>query len=67
MNLAPLVDVMMAGTPNLAIHPWNIACAQAAADVDCRGIASAHLVVLSMTVKRWVKPSEAGRGLTRSR
>ena len=64
MNLAPLVDVMMAGTPNLVIHPWNIACAQAAADVDCRGIASAHL---SMTVKRWVKPSEAGRGLTRSR
>ena len=31
---APLSDVMTAGTPNLAIHQRNSACAQVAADVD---------------------------------
>jgi hypothetical protein len=40
---------------------------QEAAEVSFRGVASNHLVVLSMTVKRYSRlSSEAGRGPTRS-
>ena len=34
--------------------------------VDFKGIASTHLVVRSMTVNRWVKPWDSGKGPTRS-
>jgi hypothetical protein len=47
-------------------QPANKAKAQTEATVLMRGIAVSHLVVLSTMVKRWVKPREGGRGLTRS-
>ena len=40
------------GTPNLEIHPWNMADAHSDADIPDRGIASGHLVDLSMHVNR---------------
>jgi hypothetical protein len=53
VNCAPLSEVMTEGTPNLAIQPVKRACAQSAAVMEARGIASGHLVVLSMTVNRY--------------
>jgi len=61
---APLSLVITAGTPNLEIHPWNMAEAHSAADIPVRGIASGHLVDLSMHVK--IKPLDEGKGPTRS-
>ena len=37
-----------------------------AAEISVRGIASGHLVDLSMHVKRYVKPLDEGKGPTRS-
>ena len=36
------------------------------AEIPARGIASGHLVDLSMHVKRYVNPCEEGKGPTRS-
>ena len=54
VNWAPLSLVITAGTPNLEIHPWNMEEAHSAAEIPVRGIASGHLVDLSMHVKRYV-------------
>ena len=40
--------------------------AHSAAEIPVRGIASGHLVDLSMHVKRYVKPLDEGKGPTRS-
>jgi hypothetical protein len=45
---------MVVGTPNLDTQPSINADAQLSAVVLARGIASAHRVVLSITVKRCV-------------
>ena len=66
VNWAPLSFVITAGTPNLEIHPWNMAEAHSATEIPVRGIASCHLVDLSMHVKRYVKPLDEGKGPTRS-
>jgi hypothetical protein len=51
INCAPLSDVMMAGTPNLQIHPENNDAATSAAAVFARGSASIQRLILSVTVK----------------
>jgi hypothetical protein len=51
VNCAPLSDVMMAGTPNLQIHPENNDAATSAAAVFARGSASIQRLILSVTVK----------------
>ncbi len=51
MNWAPLSDVMVAGTPNLATQPAERALAQSAV-MDERGMASGHLDVLWIIVNR---------------
>jgi hypothetical protein len=67
VNWEPLSEVMAEGTPNLAIQPENNASAQCCAEVLDKGMASAHLLVLSTIVNRWVKPSlEIGKGPTKS-
>jgi hypothetical protein len=66
VNCAPLSDVMMAGTPNLQTHPENKAAAAEVAAVLARGMASIQRLVLSITVKMWLKPLEGLRGPTRS-
>ena len=53
---APLSLVITAGRPNLEIHPWNMSEAQSTTEIPVRGIASGHLVDLSIHVKRYVKP-----------
>ena len=52
VNLAPLSDVMVAGTPNREIQLAKMALAQSATVMDERGMASGHLDVLSIIVKR---------------
>ena len=66
MNWAPLSEVMTDGTLNRAIQPMKRACAQSAVVMAVRGIASGHLVVLSMTLNRYWLPRDRGRGPTRS-
>ena len=67
VNFTPLSVVMMAGTPNLEIQPATRASLHAVAVVEASGSTSIHLVVLSMMVITWVKPSAlAVRGPTRS-
>jgi hypothetical protein len=56
---------MMAGTPNLQIHPDNNAAGTSATAVLARGMASIQQLVLSITVKMWLKPLEGVRGPTR--
>ncbi len=51
MNCGPLSDVMAAGTPNRAIQPETRAVAQSAALVLSMGMASIHLLFLSIMVK----------------
>ena len=66
-NWTPLSDVITSGTPNLAIQPWMKASATAAVVVLDRGMASSHLVDLSIIVRMWLRPfGERGRGPTRS-
>ena len=52
MNWAPLSEVRVDGTPNLEIHESMKTLAQESAEVEDMGMASGHLVVLSMIVKR---------------
>jgi hypothetical protein len=54
VNCGPLSLVMVEGRPNPCIQPAKRSAAQSAADVEERGIASGHLVVLSIIVKRWL-------------
>ncbi len=49
---APLSDVMVAGTPNPDTQPVKRALAQSAAVMDDSGMASGHLEVWSIIVKR---------------
>ena len=56
VNWALLSLVITAGTQNLEVHPWNMVEEHSAAEITVRGIASGHLVDLSMHVKRYVKP-----------
>jgi hypothetical protein len=51
----------------LAIQPLNRADTHAAAVIAAKGMASTHLVDLSIIVNRWVFPeAEQGKGTTRS-
>jgi hypothetical protein len=52
VNLAPLSDVMVAGTPNRETQLAKMALAQSATVMDERGMASGHLDVLSIIVNR---------------
>jgi hypothetical protein len=52
VNWAPLLEVMVAGTPNLEIQLAKRALAQSAAVMEGSGIASGHRDVLSITVNR---------------
>jgi hypothetical protein len=52
VNLAPLSDVMVAGTPNRETQPAKRALAQSATVMDERGMASGHLDVLSIIANR---------------
>ena len=52
VNWAPLSDVMVAGTPNRDTQPAKRALAQLAAAMDDSGMASGHLEVRSIIVKR---------------
>jgi len=64
-NWTPLYDVRTAGTPNLLTQLLKKAAAQLAVDVLTKVTASAHLVLLSTMVSRWVQPpGEAGKGPT---
>ena len=64
VNCAPLSDVIIAGTPKRGIQLKNSASVQSLVLVAERGIASNHLVDLSMIVNRCVKPLDDGRGPT---
>ena len=66
MNCGPLSDVMVLGTPKWHIQNENRAAAQSKAEIDARGIASGQLVVLSITVNKWLIPDDFGIGSTRS-
>jgi hypothetical protein len=66
VNCGPLSLVMIAGTPNLWIHPWRRAAAQSAAVVDASGSASGQRVVLSITVNRYENPEERGSSPNKS-
>jgi hypothetical protein len=52
VNLAPLSDVMVAGTPNRETQPAKRALSQSVMVMDERGMASGHLDVLSIIVNR---------------
>jgi hypothetical protein len=56
-NCAPLSVVTVSGTPKRATQEDKKALMQEAAEASLRGVASNHLVVLSITVKRYSKPS----------
>jgi hypothetical protein len=64
VNCVPLSDVIVCGTPNLAIQVEQNASAQAEAVMEDRGAASAHRVVRSTMVKKCVLPCEGGSGPT---
>ena len=67
VNCTPLSEVRVAGTPNLLTQLLKKAAAQLEVEVLTSGTASAHLVLLSTMVRRWVQPpGEAGRGPTMS-
>jgi hypothetical protein len=66
VNCVPLSDVIVCGTPNLAIQVEQNASAQAEAVMEDRGLASAHRVVRSTMVKMCVLPCEGGSGPTMS-
>ena len=66
VNCVPLSDVIVCGTPNLAIQVEQNASAQAEAVMEDRGTASAHHVVRSIMVKMCVLPCEGGSGPTMS-
>ncbi len=66
MNWAPTPNVMIAGTPKQAIQSANRALVQSAVVMEERGIASGHLAVLSITVKRYVWLLEEGSSPTKS-
>jgi hypothetical protein len=50
-NCAPLYDVTVSGTPKRATQADRKASMQEAVAIFLRGMASSHLVVLSMMVK----------------
>ena len=62
----PRSEVMTSGRPNLAIHPSRRARRQSLVVALFIGVASGHLVDLSMVVNRYLKPPEEGRGPTTS-
>jgi hypothetical protein len=52
VNCVPRSVVKTSGTPNLATHVLTNASAHCSAVIPDKGIASGHLVVLSMMVSR---------------
>ena len=62
----PLSEVMTSGRPNLAIQPSRRARRQSVVVAVFMGVASGHLVDLSIVVNRYLKPPEDGRGPTTS-
>lgn len=67
LNCAPLSEVMISGTPLREIQLWKSASAHSEEFVDARRMASGHLVVWLIMVKRWVKPIETVSGRTSSK
>jgi hypothetical protein len=67
VNWEPRSEVNVVGTPNREIQ-WTIrAFATSTVFVEAKGMASGHLVVLSMIVNKCVQLStEGGKGPTRS-
>ncbi len=63
---APLSVVTVEGTPNLEIQPCRKVAATDSAVMFTRGMASGHLVNLSMQVSKYVCPLEVGSGPTKS-
>ena len=62
----PLSVVMSSGTPKRLIQLERRASAQAADDASCIGVASGHLVDLSIMVRRNLASPEGGSGPTTS-
>ena len=60
VNSGPLSDDMSFGTQKRAIQCLMIGLAHSEVDVLVIGTASGQRVVLSMMVRRYVKPSEGG-------
>ncbi len=66
-NCVPLSVDTVAGTPNLDNQPEVKASEQVVSSILRSGMASTHLVVLSMMVRiYWKPPAAAGRGPTMS-
>jgi hypothetical protein len=53
VNCTPLSEINTTGILNLLTHPAMKAAAQSAVDTVFSGMASAHLVDLSMAVRRY--------------
>jgi hypothetical protein len=67
VNCAPLSEVRVSGTPNLATQLNRKASPQEAAEMSLRGTASNQREVRSTIVRRYRNPSEeAGKGPTMS-
>ena len=66
VNCVPLLEVSVEGTPNLDIQVSIKTRAHVSEEVEFIGTASGHLEVLSIMVRRCVKPRLGGRGPTRS-
>ena len=62
MKEEPRSEVMCSGTPNLETHSERKAAAQNAAEESTRGTASFQRGERSTIVKRYLLPSDGGRG-----
>ena len=62
----PLSEVIVSGRPNLAIQPSMSAVTQESVVASVIGVASGHLVDLSIVVNRYLYPSDDGSGPTMS-
>ena len=56
VNCVPRSEVRVADTPKREIQVEINARTQDSADIDCNGVTSGHLDVLSIMVRRYVKP-----------
>ncbi len=53
VNWLPLSDVITTGRPNLATQLLMKAYTQVSVSMEAKGMASSHLLLLSMMVNRW--------------
>ena len=56
VNCVPRSEVRIAGTPKREIQVEIKAQTQDSAEIDCNGATSGHLDVLSIIVRRYMKP-----------